>query len=42
MKTPTKEQVKHIRKYIFWLINKELPEQAVFNILNEYEKIRGK
>ena len=40
MATPTKEQISYIKKYIFWLTDKEVQEQLVFNILQEYERIR--
>ena len=41
MKTPTKEQIEHIRKYISFLLGKEVSHQMAYNILEQYEKIRS-
>ena len=41
MITPTKEQIEYIRKYISWLLGKEVSHQMAYNILATYEKIRS-
>lgn len=42
MTTPTKEQIDYMRRYLSFLLGKEVAYQFAYNIIQELEKIRDK
>lgn len=41
MTTPTKEQIEYMQRYLSFLLGKEVAHQMAYNIVQEWEKIRG-